>query len=179
METWKLLLITLLSAVLIGCIIGVLVGKHQLKKKREDYRPLLSIKERIIYTLCILLGIACIAVGVRYNTSDDNLAADGEMGMEGEMMPGIEGGMMGEEGAMVDNGIADSPEPGMVDGGMEADAENPEGQEGDEAESTANPDTEAEAAGDDSEPTDATAEAAGGGGIVVDATPRADVAVAR
>lgn len=81
MATWKILLITLLAAVLLGCIIGVAVGKHQVKKNRAGYKPLLSRKERILYAVCIVGGAACIAFGLLYTPPSQQL--------ENEMMDGM------------------------------------------------------------------------------------------
>lgn len=72
METWKILLITLLAAVAIGSIIGVLVGKHQVKKAQSGRKPLLSVKERIIFSALILAGVACILVGNFYTLPSQN-----------------------------------------------------------------------------------------------------------
>lgn len=93
MELWKLLLITLLSAVVLGCVFGVLLGKYQVKKLAGNYRPLLNVKERIVYGACILLGAGCIAVGLLYTPPE---AAMGE----GMMLGMSDGTMMGEEFAM-------------------------------------------------------------------------------
>lgn len=104
MELWKLILITLLSAVVLGCIIGVVVGKHQLKKMSGNYRPLLNNKERIIYGACVLLGAACLAVGLFYTPPepqmDPGAVVEGaENGMQqGEIAEG-EAGAVAEEGA--------------------------------------------------------------------------------
>ncbi|GHU79030.1 hypothetical protein FACS1894191_0920 [Clostridia bacterium] len=64
METWKILVITIASAVVLGCIIGVIVGKHQLKKAQSGYSPILSLKEKIVYFLCFAVGAGCVLIGV-------------------------------------------------------------------------------------------------------------------
>jgi hypothetical protein len=64
METWKILLITLLSAVVLGCIIGVVSGRQQVKKLKGMSRALLTSKERMVYGALVLFGAACIAVGI-------------------------------------------------------------------------------------------------------------------
>lgn len=91
MDVWKLLILTILVAVLLGCTVGVLIGKHQLKKQRPDYKALLTNKERIIYFACILLGAACIAIGFLYKPAsnpDPNMqpGMEQEFGMDGELI---------------------------------------------------------------------------------------------
>lgn len=93
MELWKLLLITLLAAVVLGCLAGVLLGRHQLKKLSGNYRPLLSTKERVIYLACILLGAGCIAFGLLYTSPatqvDDATGESGEVQQEDGMNAGM------------------------------------------------------------------------------------------
>lgn len=178
METWKLLLITLLSAVLLGCIVGVLSGKHQLKRQREDYRPLLSLKERLVYTACILLGITCIVFGVRYNTPDDGVSMDGGMGMgmEGEMTPGMDGGagVMGDVDVAVDEAWVDTPQvdipqvdtpqdSGAIDGAADETADN-NADTTESADDTTEPtaSAEAEASAEAAAPAQAGARVSGG-----------------
>ena len=96
MQILKLVAITLLSALALGCIFGVIIGKHQLKKMRGESRALLSKKERIVYTACMLLGIGAMAFGIFYTspTSAENLYEGENMGVQEEFsdkMPDVMG----------------------------------------------------------------------------------------
>lgn len=123
METWKLLLITLLSAVVLGCVIGIVTGKQQLKRARGNYRPLLSVKERIIYTLCLVAGGICIAAGLHFLSSGEDAAVGLENG--GDVNSSImgngmtEGGIV-EDGLTVNSAVTDDGE--VAGGGTAADA---------------------------------------------------------
>lgn len=64
METWKILLISLSSVIVAGCVGGVVIGKHLVKRARNGARKLLSTKERIVYASCLALGAALILFGI-------------------------------------------------------------------------------------------------------------------
>lgn len=103
METWKILLITLLPAVVLGCVIGIVSGKHQAKKAAGRVKPLLNKRERLIYSLCVLLGTACILFGIfvapdLMSQQDDSILYD-EFGNP-------VGGMAEDELAMEEGGAA-------------------------------------------------------------------------
>ena len=66
MDIARLLLITLLSAIVLACIIGVAVGKYQVKKAAGQLRPLLTTRERIIYAASATIGVICLLVGIFY-----------------------------------------------------------------------------------------------------------------
>lgn len=81
MSIWIILAISLGSAVVLGFIVGMIIGKIQLKKKRGDYTPLLSVKERVIYSACIVVGISSILFGIFVapmigSSSSDQIAYD-------------------------------------------------------------------------------------------------------
>lgn len=62
MEAWKILLIVLLSTAAAGVLGGFIIGKIM---TRDKNRPsLLSLREKIIYSFCILLGLSFILIGV-------------------------------------------------------------------------------------------------------------------
>lgn len=162
MVTWKLLLITLLSAVVLGCVIGVLTGKHQIKKARGGYKPLLSVRERIIYSLCIVMGAVCVLVGVfylpgaeaqeqgmaMYPGMEGQLSPDGmDPGAEGELDPGAQADPSAQVGVALEGVIIDDQANGEA--GSETANEN-----------TAEEDTALDAAGDINEEQAATVTAA-------------------
>jgi hypothetical protein len=108
METWKLLLVTLLSAVVLGCVVGVITGKRLVKKARGGYQPLLTAKERVVYSLLVIFGAACVAVGVFVVPSVGGLDEAMVYDEFGNPMPG--GMMEGENllvGDMVDGVVLD------------------------------------------------------------------------
>ena len=135
METWKILGITIISAIVLGCVGGMVIGKHQIKKMSGNFRPLLSIRERIIYSACILLGAGFILFGVFYdfpsrqNLENEQFITGGEEGIWREGMvvdgmenPGIEvfdGGIIATNGNYsLDDGAFVSDETG-TDGNEE------------------------------------------------------------
>lgn len=105
LEPWKLMLIFIAAAIVLGVIIGVMVGKYQVKRASSDYKPLLSLKERIIYVIVFAVGAGCLLFGVFYTfpTSQNPGIVD-----EGMMNPGMEDGVRGEN----PDGTADIPEGG-------------------------------------------------------------------
>jgi len=169
MEILKVLLITLLAAVGGGCLIGVLSGKHAVKKAFNKSKPLLSIKERIIYAgllaggaACILAGIFLVSPGGEGDLIDPGL--DGKPGMEGEEF-GMEGEytMGGDEFTMGDvdggDGLEDSSlEDSSLDDGDVEEA-LPEGDEDSEA-----TDADEESSGEESADETAGSQASGSGG---------------
>lgn len=181
----KILLLTVLPAVVIACIVGVVAGKHQVKKANNQVRRVLSTRQRIVYTLSILVGIACVATGIFYKPAD---AVDvGGMGDMGEMGMGDYGEMGGFEDGKGElpmddmEGGADIVDDPLPEGGIE----NPvgimplDGEE--EAELT---DEEPEVADPDGAEADPEPEPAppapstgGGGGAVMTPTPRANVRI--
>lgn len=127
----KVLIITLLLALVGGCIIGVVLGKRAVKKSMGEIKPVLSTKERIIYSIVFVLGAACICIGVFLVprlTGAGEMLEDPMMGMEGEMY-GPEGG-----GATYgDNAVNETD-------GMDGEAENPDGADNDTAGDAIQPD---------------------------------------
>jgi hypothetical protein len=51
------------AAVALGIIVGIAVGKYQVRRARTGGLKVLTKKEKIIYGSCVLLGVICIAVG--------------------------------------------------------------------------------------------------------------------
>jgi hypothetical protein len=51
------------AAVALGIIVGVAVGKYQVRRARSGRLAVLTKKEKIVYGSCVLLGVACIALG--------------------------------------------------------------------------------------------------------------------
>ena len=124
MSAWLILFLVLLAAVIIGCIAGVLIGKHQVK--RETSSPVLSFRQRIVFLSCILLGIGCI-LGGNYL---DRRSASPDMVMEGlKDVPGTQESAVVDNGGMtVDGGgivVYQEAEDGTeIDGGDESIGEN-------------------------------------------------------
>ena len=65
MGTLRILLITVLP-VLLAIVVGIAVGKYQVKKAAGQLRSLLSPREKIIYTASVVLGVALLLVGIFY-----------------------------------------------------------------------------------------------------------------
>jgi hypothetical protein len=106
LKPWQLLLIAAAAAVVIGVLIGIIMGKYQLKKASGHYKPLLSLKQRLVYLSLFLLGAGCVLFGVFYPFSE---AQDPEVGIvdEGVVAPGLAEGGEGVGG--VDGGMIDAP----------------------------------------------------------------------
>ncbi|WRS27841.1 hypothetical protein U6B65_01555 [Oscillospiraceae bacterium MB08-C2-2] len=103
MEIAKILLITILGAVAIGVIGGLLVGKYIVNRKNR--KPLLSRKELILYCTCVLVGIALVLTGVFYAP-----AGEGDMTDPSMMNSGMTGGEI-SEGEMGIDVAVDAQEP--------------------------------------------------------------------
>ena len=83
MAILRMLFMTVVPAVVLACVIGLLVGRHQVKKAAGQLKPLLTQKERIIYAPSITIGVICLAVGIFYQPPA-RMPDQGDMGM---MMP--------------------------------------------------------------------------------------------
>lgn len=147
METWKILLITVASAVVLGCILGVIIGKHQAKKARGDYKPLLSLKEKIIYFLCFAVGTGCVLLGIFYTfpSSSPNIVNSIDMGgvlsdEEGVMAfsPDKEGAL---DGIILEDGEALSGEDEEDEDASLEDSEEASEESDSETAATTNPGT--------------------------------------
>jgi len=66
MATINILLVTVLCALALACIVGVVVGKYQAKKAAGQLRGLLSPRERAIYVASVVLGVVLLLVGIFY-----------------------------------------------------------------------------------------------------------------
>lgn len=162
MDTVKLLLITVLPALLLGCIVGIVTGKHRVKKLNNQLHPVLTTRQRIVYSVSIALGVACILTGIFYNPQP----AMDDMGMEG--MYGGED-MYGDMYGEMDPGLADpimegdlllETEQDVVD-----DNANAEGGEAEPVEEAV-PDVELEVAVPAPSPGTAVARPSGGSGVI-------------
>ena len=60
------LFLTVLSALALACIVGVAVGKYQVKKAAGQVRGLLTPRERALYAASVLLGVVLLLVGIFY-----------------------------------------------------------------------------------------------------------------
>jgi hypothetical protein len=113
MALWQWLLIIVPSTVLLCVVGGVIIGKHQVKKAQEGYKPILSLKERIIYFASFALGAGCVLFAVFFQFPGSEAVAGDPM-----MNPGMEGGMgRGEVAAFNPEGevVVDLPEGAVVD----------------------------------------------------------------
>ncbi len=96
----KVVLLTVLVTVGVGCVVGVYLGKQAVKKVSNQSKPLLTPKERIVYASMMAAGVACILLGVflvpRLTTNQTNTDM---MGQEEFMMQqgAWEQGQMGAE----------------------------------------------------------------------------------
>lgn len=70
MAVWKIILLSILTAVVLGSVGGVLIGKYLVKRAKSNKKPVLSRKERILYLACIALGTASILFGVFYKSPE-------------------------------------------------------------------------------------------------------------
>jgi len=117
METWKIIGITVVSAVVLGCIIGAVIGKYQLKKAQSDYKPLLSFKEKLVYFTCFALGAGLVLFGVFYDFSTGNEYGDmvnvGDIQVDGDFeeiqtdSPNISGGAVafGDDAVVMEEAV--------------------------------------------------------------------------
>jgi hypothetical protein len=101
LQSWQILLIAIAIAAVMGVVVGMIVGKYQLKKASGQYKPLLTLKQRIVYLALFALGAGCVLFGVFYDFSapaemDSAVAAEGE----GMIDPGL----------IEDNGTIDAPD---------------------------------------------------------------------
>jgi len=119
MEIIKVLLITLLAAVAAGCIIGIVWGKQAVKRAVGDKKPLLSVRERIVYACLLAAGALCIVIGIFFAP-----------GKGGEDMMGMEGDAMDVYGDM-EEGLADGElfGEGFEDGLADGEGDLPDGED--------------------------------------------------
>lgn len=105
----KILLLTVLPAIVLGCIIGIIAGKHQVKKANNQVRRVLSNTQRIVYSVSILVGVACVITGFMYKPAGSAIDAGNmdEMGMGdyGEMGGFDDGVMIGDMGELPLDGM--------------------------------------------------------------------------
>lgn len=64
MATWLIVLISIVSALAVAAIVGLIIGKVLAKRDRYGRKRFLSLRERIIYASCLALGTACILIGL-------------------------------------------------------------------------------------------------------------------
>jgi len=155
MSTVKILLVTVLTAVVGGCIIGVLWGKHTVKKITLNRKPLLSPRERLVYLGMLVLGAACIALGVFLpSTAGSTVDSGGEVMVGEDMLPGAWGDYIENPGAADEPPAGDDAEAGETGSGEDQAAEPGDDTEGGDGDT-------GDAQGED------TAETAGDGGVAV------------
>ena len=99
MGIWLLLLIVFLSAILVGCIAGAVIGKTQARRMHSGGSGgLFSQKEKVILLAVLFVGIGVILFGAFY-TPSDNAEPDfwdqGDFGIGSEPGGIISGGEMG------------------------------------------------------------------------------------
>lgn len=81
MAIWVIPVI-IVGAIVIGLIVGLVAGKSQLKRSKPDYKPLLSRKEKLIYTALFVGGTALILFGAFYKFPiADNVGSEGDNGV--------------------------------------------------------------------------------------------------
>lgn len=99
MATWQILLILFVAAGGLGSLGGVVIGKVMLRRAKSAGGPLLSKRERIIYSASVLLGIAFILFGVFYDfqsgggitsQDDETFLADGAAQTEEDFTAGAD-----------------------------------------------------------------------------------------
>lgn len=74
--------VIIVGAIVVGLIIGLIVGKSQVKRSRPGYKPLLSRKEKLIYTALFVSGTALILLGAFYKFPSANAGTgEGENGV--------------------------------------------------------------------------------------------------
>lgn len=81
METFKLVLIILISAIILGALIGFAIGKIQIKLAHSN-RKLFSRKEKIILLSCVAVGICVVMIGIFWKSGDEIQPGQDGMGME-------------------------------------------------------------------------------------------------
>jgi len=69
MDIVKLLLLTVLPALVLACIVGLIVGRYQVKKAQGELKSVFSPKQWMAFATSIALGVVCILVGIFYHPS--------------------------------------------------------------------------------------------------------------
>lgn len=127
METWKILIITVAGAIVAGIAAGICIGKFLVKRAKSSRRRLLSTKERIVYSACILLGAALVLFGVFFKFPST------EAGPPDDMMI-IDGGGMAADEKLRDSVDVAGDKADTADTGDETDAAQDNLPEGEVAE---------------------------------------------
>lgn len=55
--------VIIVAAVVVGLLVGTIVGKSRLKRSRPGYKPLFTMKEKLVYAALVLGGTALILIG--------------------------------------------------------------------------------------------------------------------
>jgi len=72
MGIWLLLLIVFLSAILVGCIAGTIIGKTQARRMHSGgHGGLFSQKEKLILLAVVFVGIGVVLFGAFYTPSNN------------------------------------------------------------------------------------------------------------
>ena len=118
MQLWLLLVIVGLSALMLGSISGVVIGKTTIARMRGEHKPLFSRKEKLILLSIILVGVVCVLFAVFYEPPEpvfeDPWGEDMMLG-DGEFYEGDSGGDSGGGGGGT---VMARPPRGIRSGGV-------------------------------------------------------------
>ncbi|MCL2580254.1 MAG: hypothetical protein FWE32_09540 [Oscillospiraceae bacterium] len=84
MNTLNLLLLTVLPALVLACLAGLIIGKYQVKKAQGQLKSVLTPKQRMVVTASVSIGVACILLGI-FLPSGENQAGEMDGWYMGEM----------------------------------------------------------------------------------------------
>ena len=87
MDTLKIVLISIASAIIVGFIASIIISSILSKRKDPNYRPVLNIKEKIISGLSIAIGVGIIVAGVVLPNKQNSELPDQSVNMNGEGVP--------------------------------------------------------------------------------------------
>lgn len=87
MDTLKIVLISIASAIIVGFIASIIISSILSKRKDPNYRPVLNIKEKIISGLSIAIGVGIIVAGVVLPNKQNSEFPDQSVNMNGEGVP--------------------------------------------------------------------------------------------
>ena len=130
MEIWKLFLVTVVSAIAVGCIAGIIVGKHLVNRANTSPRPLFTPKQRIVLFVCLGAGILTVVLGALLPT----LGNQGDTAAEN---PGM-------QTETVENGVQESETNPLADADIQADNSAAAGEDEDSSAAQENPVTSQE-----------------------------------
>ena len=82
------------GAVILGALVGAVVGKYRVKAAQGQRRRLLTTKERVLYSLCVAVGISCILFGLMYNAPAEVDYPQGDIVLEEDVLTESDGGVI-------------------------------------------------------------------------------------